>query len=80
MNFDLPSALAAEPPSEQMQEQADEPTVYMDLKPLESPVSENTRRSRCPPLEIPSLARMVRPNLNCPCTLQSNSSQLKRIP
>jgi CheY-like chemotaxis protein len=39
-NFDLPSALPAEPPSEQMQEQADEPTVYMDLKPLESPVSK----------------------------------------
>jgi CheY-like chemotaxis protein len=40
MNSDLPSALPAEPPSEQTQ-WADEPTVYMDLKPLESPVSED---------------------------------------
>jgi hypothetical protein len=41
MNFDLPSAPSFEAPSEPVERQATEPTVYMDLKPLESAVSED---------------------------------------
>jgi CheY-like chemotaxis protein len=41
MNFDLPSAPSFEAPSEPVEQQATEPTAYMDLMPLESPVNED---------------------------------------
>jgi hypothetical protein len=41
MNFDLPSAPSFEAPSEPVEQEATDPAVYMDLKPLESVVSED---------------------------------------